>query len=669
MSVLVICEKNNAALRIAYILSGGKTRQRRISGVPVYCFERDGREYRVVGLRGHIISLDFPTEYKNWKSVSPRELIDITPVKHIANPAIIRALRSLMPEAEEMIIATDYDREGELIGTEVLEVLHPEVPVKRARFSALTKEEITRAFDELHEIDLNLASAAETRQVVDLIWGVTLTRFLSLSSNQMRKDFLSVGRVQSPTLALIVEREEEIENFVPTPFWEIQADYSTEPEFRGYHESGRITDPEEASEIYSRVRGAKTGVVRSVKRERKRDGRPPPFSTTTFLAAASTLGITAHSAMEIAERLYTQGYISYPRTDNTVYPRSLNLYTVLRKLRSSPFRAEVEEVLSQDRILPSRGRTETTDHPPIYPTEAATRDRVKGEDWKIYELVVRRFLATLAPDGELEVTTVNVDIRGEAFISEGTEQVSEGWRRYYPYLKVKEVPLPQLSEGQQVPVRRVLRVEKKTRPPRPYTQGTLIQKMEALGLGTKSTRHEIIKKLYDRRYVRGRHPRPTDIGKAVVKALKKHAETITKAEMTSELEKEMSHVARGNKSMREVVEDSKRMLHRVFDVLEEKELHIGSEIKNSIEKSMSVKCPKCGEGRMVVRRSKKGKRFLACNRYPDCDHTYPLPQKGKLELTKRRCRVCGAPIVRIITKGRKPWELCTNMDCPSKKEE
>jgi len=218
MKRLIICEKNIAARRIAYILSNGKAKQGKIYGIPYYYFD----DTIVVGLKGHIKKLDFPKEYAKWNQIEPKKLIDVEPVKKIGEWRIANAIRKLASQAKSVIIATDYDREGELIGVEIMDLLPKNIEVKRARFSAITPGEIKRAFEKLGEVDFNLAKSAEARQYIDLIWGASLTRFISLASEQLGKDFLSVGRVQSPTLALIVEREKEIQDFVPKPFWKIR---------------------------------------------------------------------------------------------------------------------------------------------------------------------------------------------------------------------------------------------------------------------------------------------------------------------------------------------------------------------------------------------------------------------------------------------------------------
>ena len=229
---------------------------------------------------------------------------------------------------------------------------------------------------------------------------------------------MSVGRVQSPTLKLLVDRHEEIENFVPVPFWNIVGKFGMLA-FKGDHETNPFWDKDEAEAVMSVVSDEKTGKVCGFDVSMKEEYRPAPFDTTQMQVEANKIGIPPTVAMKLAEDLYTGGYISYPRTENTEYPKSLGIRNVLEKLKDSEFKSEVEEILSQEKIIPSKGKRRTTDHPPIYPTAAASSDKMKGDKWKLYELIVRRFLATLGPNAEAEVTKCSIDVAGQMFESEG----------------------------------------------------------------------------------------------------------------------------------------------------------------------------------------------------------------------------------------------------------
>ena len=234
--------------------------------------------------------------------------------------------------------------------------------------------------------------------------------------------------------------------------------------------------------------------------------------------------------MRIAEDLYMGGYISYPRTDNTVYPKSLNINSILKSLEKSNFANLVENLRKERRKYPTRGKIESKDHPPIVPTRGAKLD---GERGLIYELVVRRFLATLAPDMEYEEKKAIINVEGENFISVGREILNSGWLKYYIYAKFNEVKIPELKVGEEVKVKEIKVEEKKTKPPSRYTQSSLIKEMEKLNLGTKSTRAEIIQKLFDRGYIRGNPIRPTKLGMALVETLRKSEVQVVKPDTVS----------------------------------------------------------------------------------------------------------------------------------------
>ena len=264
-------------------------------------------------------------------------------------------------------------------------------------------------------MDYYLAASGEARQIIDLVWGAALTRYISLTSGRLGKEFLSVGRVQSPTLALIVDREREIQSFVPKAYWEIYA--NLEKELRVQHAKGRIWEKAEVDEIIASL--GPVGIIKSIETKPRIDKPPTPFDTTSFIAAASGIGFSAANAMRLAEWLYTNGFISYPRTDNTVYPPSIDLVALTRLFLKGAFASEAGRLL-KGKMIATRGKRSTTDHPPIYPTAPVEKSELKDDQWRIYELVVRRFFATLAEVCVWDATSLKVDIRGRALPGYGS---------------------------------------------------------------------------------------------------------------------------------------------------------------------------------------------------------------------------------------------------------
>jgi DNA topoisomerase I len=671
---LIISEKANAAKKVSQFLAEGPVKEGKHRSVPHHTFTWKGEECVSVGLKGHVLNPEYPEEYSNWQKVEPSELIDAEILKSVSEKGVANAVKSLAKRADRVVIATDFDREGELIGVEALSLAFEANPklvdhVERARFSALTKGEVTRAFENLVEVSRELANAGEARQDIDLIWGATLTRWVSRATKRYGSAFLSVGRVQSPTLALIAERERERRAFVPEPYWELVATLRNGGDpFAVHHAHGRFKEEAEARKAHQSL--TDTATVTEVRQKSATRPPPPPFNTTGFLTAAASLGIGPSRAARIAEDLYTDGYISYPRTDNTVYPRSLDVREILGYLkRVEGTGADAERLLGAKKLTPTRGKRETTDHPPIYPTGYASKKALREDQWKIYQLVVRRFLATLSGPAKTLRTTLRFESGGEPLTTSGTVVTEEGWLGVYPYGRRADEELPALSEGDEVEVVEAEVLSKETQPPSRYGQGRLIRLMEDLGLGTKATRPSIIQNLYDRGYVHDDPLVPTETGMAVAQALKDFASEIATHEMTAELERSMDAISEGKVSKDSVVDDSRDVLRRVYEHLTRSEDEFADIVWNGIRGDETLgPCPNCGRNLIVRRNRRSGKRFVGCEGYPECRVTFPLPQKGDIIALGTQCDACGSPEIKVVGKKR-PWVTCINMDCPKKQEQ
>src|SRR3954470_24222251 len=374
---LIVTEKNNSAKKIAEILSGGAAKADAAYKVPYYMWSDGDGDQMAIGLKGHVMSPAFAEGYSNWQETDLHELIDAEIVKEPTDKNVVKAVRKVAKDADEVVIATDYDREGELIGLEALEAIVDANPglvggsaesdgdalatqprIMRARYSALTKQEIERAFGELDDLSYDLAYAGAARQDIDLIWGATLTRAVSLATRRFGSNFLSVGRVQSPTLGLIVERELERRAHVAKPYWEIFARFQhPDGAFEAHHATDKFWEKAEAD---AALAGTKSpGVVKEVSSRRNTRKPPTPLNTTAFTTdASSRLGFTPAAAMRIAEDLYMDGFISYPRTDNTVYPPSLNTKELINALvKIDDFKA-AEFLLDGRELEATRGKKE-----------------------------------------------------------------------------------------------------------------------------------------------------------------------------------------------------------------------------------------------------------------------------------------------------------------------
>lgn len=686
---LVVSEKNIAAKRIAEILAVGKPKADKVYTTPVYTFRRDGEDWVSIGLKGHIMEVDFPetasraggdgetVTLKKWSLESLPTLVAAPILKLPAEKGIIQSLKSLARKADHVIIATDFDREGELIGADARDVVreaNADVPVSRVRFSAITKDEIEHAFAEQSEISEPLAQAGESRQDIDLVWGAALTRYMTLALQTKTRrpfgDVLSAGRVQTPTLKLIVDREAERSRFVPEDYWTVKGSFEAGGEaFVASHATERFKREDDAKAVLDAVASATHGAVVDATCTRRKVEPPAPFNTTSLMAAAASEGVSPARTMQVAESLYMSGLISYPRVDNTVYPPSLDLRGLLATLSEVPaYREHVKRILAHGRLTPTRGSKEATDHPPIHPTGAAGDGKLEGQALKIYNLVARRFLATLSAPAFVEATRVSIDVAGQGFTAKGDVVAEPGFRAIYPYGLKKDEHLPPMAQGDTVSFLGATMDAKQTQPPARYSAGKLIQEMERLGLGTKATRHDIIQTLADRKYATGDPIEPTCKGIQVITALSEYAERITTPDMTSELDAEMDAIAEGRDTRERVVEHSRKLLGGVMTVLLGNVEQVGEELKSATDEDAKVgRCPVSGHDLSIKFSPKTRSYFVGCMGYPECSQTYPLPKNAKFEAVEEVCPVCGTPQVKVIQFKKRPRLMCLSPDCPTKK--
>ena len=373
--------------------------------------------------------------------------------------------------------------------------------------------------------------------------------------------------------------------------------------------------------------------------------------------------------MRLAESLYMDGYISYPRVDNTVYPESLDLEGTVKKLSDvAAYRPYCQELLKRGKLVATRGKKETTDHPPIHPTAAADPDKLGAPEWKLYNLIARRFLATLSDAAVIEGTKVTIEVNAEPFAVRGDVVVKPGFRAIYPYGMKKEEQLPALAEGQTVDFKGAVCTKKQTEPPARYSQGKLIQEMERLGLGTKATRHAIIERLYTVKYVQNDPIEPSQLGIAVCDALGQFAPQITSPDMTATLEEDMNQIAAGNKTQKDVVDLSRDILNDVLNELLPHQEQIKDALADAVAADAYVgPCPKCGKDLQLRASQKTRSMFIGCSGWPECDVTYPLP-KGKIEAVEEKCPECGMPQIKVTAFRSKPRIQCIDPNCPTNHE-
>jgi len=683
---LVICEKPTAARRIAQALDEDAAPQSFTErGVLYFVARRGVEDLIVVSALGHLFTVAQEGGGWTYPVFSMRWVPAYEADKRLSRTKnFIDMIGRMASGVGGYVSACDYDMEGSLIAYMILLQICGEESLslsRRMRYSTLTDRDLKRAWEETSDrLDFRLIEAGKARHEVDWLFGINMTRALTLSVKNATGFYrtLSIGRVQGPTLKLIRDREVEIRSFVPTPFWVIKAD--TMIGGRTYQlEYGklRLETREEAEGVESSCRG-NDGVVKAIRTTRQEQPPFPPFNLGDLQREAyNKLRYSPRTTLTAAERLYLDALISYPRTSSQRLPPSIDLRQILEGLRRKREYAELAGVLlSKPRLTPRQGKKDDPAHPAIHPT-GGVPGRLGRVEGRIFDLICRRFMAALGDTAVRENADADVDVNGQRFRLRGSRILERGWMAFYePYIKEREIELPPLTEGQTIPIKRVESIERYTRPRPRYNPSSLLKLMEDEAIGTKATRTDIIDTLYKRGYVENREIELTDLGFAIVENLSRYNPKILSVEMTRGLEQDLESIQTGRASAEDVIEEAVKMLRPVLAEFKSKESEIGAEIDDALRRMAQRAvvlgpCPGCGDGKITVIRNKKtGKRFAGCSNFFEgkCDISYPLPQKGSIRATRKNCPICGAPIIRVIRRGRRPWELCVNFDCPAKEK-
>jgi DNA topoisomerase-1 len=678
----IICEKPSAAAKVAAALADGKVAKKELNGAPYYEFERDGKQILVSSALGHLFTLknlrpmkDYPVYDIDWV---PTYKVD---KKAARTEPFIEAIKELSKGADEFISATDYDTEGAVIGYNVLRFLCGEDSIERAKrmkFSTLTAQDLRRAYENLSpRLDFELIDSGIARHVLDWYWGINVSKAMSaaVESAQQRFAKLSAGRVQTPTLRILAEREQEIRAFRPEPFWIISLLFEFDgQEVVAEHVTPRFFDKKEAEKVRDACEGKKAKV--SAIQTRKYQQQPPiPFDLGALQAEAyRCFGYTPMRTQQIAQQLYDAAYISYPRTSNQKFPPTIDLLAILKHLRSNPrYKKLVDKLFEQGELRPTEGSKTDPAHPPIHPTgERPTR--LSGPQQRLYDLIVRRFLSIFGRPALKESIKVELDVNGQRFYLRGRNILDEGWLEYYaPFVHRDEVDLPKLIEDQELVPKELRFEEKETQPPPRYNPASIIKAMEEKNLGTKATRAPILQTLYERGYIFGNQIVVTDIGMEVVNSLSKHCPEIVSEDLTAHFESEMEKIQEGKRSKDEVIAEAREKLDEILRKFKEKQEDIGKDLGDAYAETKRKQrvlgtCAKCGgELRVIVSRATH-KRFVGCSNYPNCKNAFPLPQTGFIIPLDKKCEHCGAPMIQVNRAGMRPYKMCLEPKCKSKEE-
>jgi DNA topoisomerase-1 len=685
-TTLIITEKPDAAKRIAFALDAtGKPEKKVKNGVPYYLAKRS-ENIIVVPALGHLYTI---TSAKKGRSEYPVFDFKWVP-RHLAERGATRVrtwlkvISELAENADRFIDGCDYDVEGSIIGYCILRYAcdGKENTANRMMYSTLTQEELEKSYTQtLPHLDFALIEAGLTRHEVDWLYGINLSRALTNAAKSHSGYYatLSTGRVQGPTLKFLETRERSIKAFVPAPYWSVKAKISVDGAvFDVEYEKNPVETQAEADAVVDNCKG-KEGVVEKVETQIFLQKPPHPFDSGALQGEAYRLfRYTPMRTLNIAQRLYLDALISYPRTSSQKLPRAIGYEAILRRLsRNLAYRKLAAELLAKKPLKPNQGRADDPAHPAVYPTGNKVESSLNSAEKKVLDLVARRFMAVFGDPATLQIVKVTINIAGNRFLLNGRRTLEEGWFRFYkPYVRAEDKPLPPMKEGQKLKVKRVVAEDRFTQPPARYNPGSLLRKMEKEGIGTKATRAGTIQTLYDRKYIRDERIEVTDLGFEVVEVLRKHCPSVVSSELTRKLEEKMGEIQQGNETRANTLKNTVEILKPVALKLKKNEKAIGANLSQAIKKSKLEErvigaCPNCQNGKLVILRSKKtSKRFVGCTNYFEgtCKTSFPLPQRGTVKPSGRTCRSCGSPIVRVWLKGKRAWNLCLNPDCPAKKK-
>lgn len=584
--ILVITEKPKVAKMLCLHLTSSKTCKGKgktvdIYGIRSYEFKSDEDEVLILPLEGHITEMDSSDEYDDWRSSDPKMLItdEGAIVKYYTSIKHVQALKRLAPRTRMVILATDADEEGCAIGIDALRVVlkyNPSVHVKRLWLSTTQPEDVKRAWRDLVEPRYRWAEAVEARRRIDAMIGFSATRELTLSTKGFPTEFkgvLSVGRVQTALLSLLYIREREIREFKPKPYWNLIARIKTgEGSFQVSYTGNPIWSEEDADDIASKVKAVDRGVVKGVESTEEELAPPPPLNTTRMLGLISAkLGVSPSRAMKIAEDLYLNALITYPRTDTDKFT-SFNHGKILTRIASSSSSSDIAHLaakifhMNPGLTLTRNGTRYLGDHEPVAPINVPHRvDDIDGRAW---ELIARRYLALFYPRAVLVNTKINVDIGGLDFFTRGRVVKDVGFLEVYGAVEgISTMELPRLSEGEDVRIAGITLRKQLTKPPKRYREAELMGLMEKHGIGTKSSRPEITSILKRRGYIEVRKGRIyiTDLGYRLAELLNDVWGSFATPSFTRDVEGLMEKIKTGELDWRESVNIVR---HRYLDLFE-----------------------------------------------------------------------------------------------------
>uniref|UniRef100_A0A7I4Y9H7 DNA topoisomerase n=1 Tax=Haemonchus contortus TaxID=6289 RepID=A0A7I4Y9H7_HAECO len=588
--VLCVAEKNDVAKGVASILSKGQMVRREGRSVYNKIYQLDAEilgqraSLSITSVSGHLMEHAFGPEMKNWTTVPIGTLFD-APIYSVIPDGmknIARTLKEESAKSDVLVIWTDCDREGESIGAEIAKVCletNRQIDVYRAKFSEITPRAIENAARHLTRLDQKVVDAVDCRSQLDLRIGAAFTRlqtlhlqerFASLLAVPDGKRVVSYGSCQFPTLGFVVERYKAIERFVVETFWKLVVEHKREDKKAEFTwDRVRLFDQDIVQILYDDCMEARAAKIETVTSKPKTNYRPQPLDTVQLeKLAVRKLRMSAKQAMDIAEKLYNKGYISYPRTETNKFPKNMDLSALVRQQTTSPKWGDfAAEAFLEHGPNPRNGTKSDEAHPPIHPLKHVADGTLQGNDWRLYELVVRHFLACISWDAKGQETRVGMRIGGETFHATGLCVQDLGYLRVYIYDKWGSKVLPIYVEGEELTDYRLRIADGQTQPPELLNEADLIALMDKYGIGTDATHSEHIEKIKTRQYVGVRDDGrfiPGFLGLALVDGYDAMGYAMSKPQLRADLERQLQAICAGERTKQEVLTEQLEKYRRIF---------------------------------------------------------------------------------------------------------
>ena len=662
MHEVIISEKPKSAEKIAKALSPNAQKKKYNKRINYWEFEENGKKTTVLSAVGHLYSLT---------SASSRDRLgfDLTWVpayeveKQKYTRDYINAIKKMSKDADKFVHACDYDIEGTLIGYNALKYAcgnNAEAKASRMKFSTLTKKDIRDAYDHMIDIDIHQVDSGIARHMLDYYYGMNISSALmkAVRTSSSRYISLSAGRVQTPTLSILVDREKDIQSVVPEPYWLIKAksDYDIIAE----HVEGKIFDEERAKKIFAECQGADADVsdVKIAETIRK---PPIPFNLGGLQSEAHTVfGFSPKRTQVAAQNLYVGGYTSYPRTSSQKLPESLDFKNIFAGLAKDPeFKKHIIDLPSK--LKPNEGKKEDAAHPAIHPTGTLPSNLSPDEE-KIYRLIVYRFISVFCENSKLETMKTNLKVANEKFVFSRKRVSYEGWLKHYPFKKKENDEFPPIKKGDKLKIHKILAEEKETKPPARYNEASLIKELEKRELGTKATRADIVAKLYDRKYIEGKKIEVKPLGINIIDTLKQYCKDLTSEELTREFDRELDGIFADKFTKEQILENGEKEVKTILSEINQNKKEIGEKLYSAYQETNVVCDCTCG-GKLVKRYSPRTKNtFVGCSNFPKCKVTYSLPKGANI--LKKKCPTCGLPMISIKKQSGKGRDhVCLDSNC------